>query len=247
MRSASAVDIRKGTLDSGTLSDTVNRDGEYYQVNEEADPTGFAVDFTFDTPAAHDVHFWGRYEGSAGDSVEMQARNFTKDPAELTHGGTDYVAIRDHNSAAADEPGVGADWDSYWYVGGSGGDAWVTATDYISGFDNLRAAEKDLPHAADASEDYFRQYEIPGPSHHDYGDGTNVIIRIIHTTSGNINHDLYVDKIAITDHYSNLVAVDFSPVNLVASDTIDLRVQNNLADQDVLIYKAKLVLDRMKI
>ena len=48
-------------------------------------------------------------------------------------GGVDYRCIRNHTSAAVTEPGVGAQWKSYWILlTTTAGAAWLTATDYTA-------------------------------------------------------------------------------------------------------------------
>lgn len=59
-------------------------------------------------------------------------QTFTASSA-VSNGGKYYRCIRKHTSAATNEPGVGANYTTYWYedssVSGSAA-AWVTATDY---------------------------------------------------------------------------------------------------------------------
>ncbi len=56
------------------------------------------------------------------------------DPDYLTHGGVNYTCLGDHTSGASTEPGVGADWETFWAVGGPGGDAWAADTYYRMGY-----------------------------------------------------------------------------------------------------------------
>lgn len=66
-------------------------------------------------------------------------QTFTASSA-VSNGGTYYRCIRSHTSSATSEPGVGADWRSWWYedasVSGSAV-AWATATAYTCAGDFL--------------------------------------------------------------------------------------------------------------
>jgi uncharacterized membrane protein YdcZ (DUF606 family) len=43
-----------------------------------------------------------------------------------------YTCFYSHTSGTTTQPGVGTNWESYWYVGGSSGSAWVTSTAYTA-------------------------------------------------------------------------------------------------------------------
>jgi len=49
-----------------------------------------------------------------------------------TNGGKTYRCIRSHTSAAASEPGVGADWQQYWVEATGTGTAWALAQAYTT-------------------------------------------------------------------------------------------------------------------
>jgi hypothetical protein len=64
---------------------------------------------------------------------EWVTQTFTAS-AVVTSNSTTYRCIKGHTSSATDEPGVGANWSTYWVEDASktsGGD-WVTATGYTS-------------------------------------------------------------------------------------------------------------------
>jgi len=50
----------------------------------------------------------------------------------VTNGGNTYTCIKTHTSQASNEPGVGASWETYWSLTGTGGLAWSTGTTYVS-------------------------------------------------------------------------------------------------------------------
>lgn len=239
----SSVVVRHGTYVSGSASDLVDRDGNYYQVAETNDPTGFAVEYYFGEGEHSSITFWGRYDGSAGHDVKVQGRNFTITPSRVANGGTAYVCYRDHTSGATTEPGVGADWASYWYADGAAAaePAWATATAYIDGWDDLTALADDVPHTGIS--DIFRSWMIPNPA--DFTDGTNTIIRFLHVSAGVNTHDIYTDKILVTE---NLVPGKLTAngiVDLVNTNTIDVRLTAAHDGDGLLIRKAKLRITRI--
>jgi len=56
------------------------------------------------------------------------------DPDVVTNDGETYTCIGDHTSAAATEPGTGANWETFWEVGGSGVSAWASGAYYRMGY-----------------------------------------------------------------------------------------------------------------
>jgi len=49
----------------------------------------------------------------------------------VSNSGTNYKCLQSHTSSAADEPGVGANWTTYWEITTeTAGGAWVTSTSY---------------------------------------------------------------------------------------------------------------------
>ncbi len=71
-------------------------------------------------------------------TVENRVQTFTAS-SQVTVGGNVYTCFYPHTSAATDQPGVGANWRTYWHLGGTAGaPAWVLATAYTaSGVINL--------------------------------------------------------------------------------------------------------------
>lgn len=69
------------------------------------------------------IHLW---------AVERETKTFVASSA-VTNGGSTYRCTKGHTSAATDEPGVGADWTTYWVLDAvDGAGAWVLATAYTS-------------------------------------------------------------------------------------------------------------------
>ncbi len=54
--------------------------------------------------------------------------------AEVVVSGLNYVCIAPHVSASDNQPGTGANWQTYWIQAGFNGTAWVTATSYACPF-----------------------------------------------------------------------------------------------------------------
>ena len=73
---------------------------------------------------------------------EWVTQTFTASDA-VTSGGLVYRCIKGHTSSATDEPGVGANWSTYWILDSSAtsGGAWVTDTGYSSIADFTVAAD----------------------------------------------------------------------------------------------------------
>lgn len=80
-----------------------------------------------------DIYLWTR---------EEVTQTFTTSEA-VTSNSTTYRCIKGHTSSATDEPGVGADWSTYWVedTTATSGGAWVTATGYASIGDFTVAAD----------------------------------------------------------------------------------------------------------
>jgi hypothetical protein len=67
----------------------------------------------------------------------------------VSNGGTNYVCLRGHTSAASDEPGVGANWTTYWKeTSDTAAGAWVISTAYTSNADF--ALDSDTLYITDA-------------------------------------------------------------------------------------------------
>ena len=249
---ATSVDLKIGTLNSGTVSDTASKDENYYDVQEVAEPTGYILDFTFSNMTAPAVvKFAGLYTGSAGHDVEAQIFDDTATVNHVQNGGNAYRCIRFHTSGdAADEPGVGADWESWWELTGaaSGEDAWVTSTAYADGFDELRTEIKDLP--ADTV-DYTRSWIVLG-SHADrkkyVNSSSETHVRFIHNSSGVVaGNQIKVDQITIDDDHAGASVTLRDIVNLAASDEIDFRMTTNEDTSEVLTTSVNFILNRVKI
>ncbi len=58
------------------------------------------------------------------------------DSDKATHGGSTYTCKGDHTSGSSTEPGVGADWETFWELTGTGGDPWtmIPPTYYRGGY-----------------------------------------------------------------------------------------------------------------
>jgi hypothetical protein len=226
-----------GSVDSGTVSDLSIVDGNHHVINEVAQATGFIIDYRWTDSTIHDkLTFFGRYDGSTGHAVEVKMRNFTRAIDAVQNGGNGYECLRTHTSAASNEPGVGADWASYWKDLGtaSGEPAWLITTAYDDGFDDMRVETKDLPHSAGA--DYYREFEVPSPQADYIEAGTNYqLVRFIHTDSGTATHDLFVDELSLIDLVSSEILTVESYVDLVANDVLKLQITSTL-DNDIVEF-----------
>jgi len=69
------------------------------------------------------------------EGVQLWTRTWTQKAltasSVVSNSGTNYKCLRSHTSAAADEPGTGANWTSYWeQTTDTAGGAWATSTAY---------------------------------------------------------------------------------------------------------------------
>lgn len=245
-----SVDIKLGTLISGTVADVQSQDAVYLQVEEVNLNTGHIMDFAFSgvgTPKQ--VNFVGRYEGSSAHEVEVQIFDFTATVDDVQDAGVAYRCIRSHTSAASNQPGSGPQWTAYWESLGapSGEPAWVVSTAYVDGFVDIRAAIKDLP---SASVDYERHWLVPGAAvdRKDFVDGTgNVRVRTIHTSLGNTAHDMFYDLFSLEDDQGSKSVTSMTLLQLASTDEIDLRFASGIANAEIEITSVNLVLERIKI
>ena len=194
-----SVDVVLGTLNSGTVDTLHYADANYIDVQEVAEATGFIINFVFSgvtDPEA--VCYYGIYEGGLNHEVEVQIRNYETTIDEVQNGGNGYTCLRSHTSGASTEPGVGADWESFWVSKGaaSGEDAWVTATGYVDGYDDIRAGTSDIPIT---TTDIFREWPYPVDSSPYMSAGAS-IVRFIHTSAGTGSHQQLTDKLCIEEH-----------------------------------------------
>src|SRR5574337_1231361 len=65
-------------------------------------------------------------------TVEWVTKTFSASSTVTGTDGNTYTCIRSHTSSSSNRPVTGADWSTYWYLTGSGGSAWATATAYSS-------------------------------------------------------------------------------------------------------------------
>lgn len=192
-----SVDVVLGTLNSGTVDTLQYADANYIDVQEIAEATGFIIDHVFSgvlNPKA--VCYWGIYEGGLNHEVEVMIRNYETTIDNITHSATNYKCIRSHTSGVSTEPGVGVDWASYWSQEGSGGDAWVTATGYVDGFDDIRAGTSDIPIS---TIDIFREWPYPADIS-PYVNSGEAIVRFLHTSAGTASHQMLTDKLCIEEN-----------------------------------------------
>lgn len=247
-----SVDLKIGTLNSGDVTTMQSKDATYYDVSETANPTGTLIDLTFgDIVAPKIIDFAGRYDGSAGDEMECQIYDADTGLDRVQNGGTAYNCIRSHTAGAgADEPGVEADWTSYWEADGaaSGEDAWVDTTAYNDAFDEVRSAIKDLPHSAGT--DYTRRWLVPGTHlvRKKYSDSNdNCRIRFIHTTAGNATHNLFIDAVSLQDDHAGASITVSDLLALTATDVVDVRFTTDQDSSVVVTTSVNFKLVREKI
>lgn len=253
---ADSVDVKRGTIITGDVFSTHRHDGDpgadtgYLHVQEPAGDTGTLVEYTFtgvEEPAA--LHYHGRYNGNPAHENEQQIKDKSLTVSVVTNGGDTYTCIRDHNSSDADtEPGVGAQWESYWKLVGSGGAAWNNSTAYISGFIDVRASVKDVP-STGVTEDITREWALPGDhaKRKDYSDNGVVITRNIHNSAGNVNHDFYTDQLLVESGDANRSVSGHSIEELVAGDTVDIRVTSDADGDEITIKSMNLNINRVDV
>jgi len=245
-----SVDLKIGTLNSGDITTMQSKDATYYDVSEVAELTGTLVDLTFqDVVSPLLIDFAGRYDGSSGDNMECQIYDASVSADEVQNGGNGYTCIRSHTSGASTEPGVGADWTSYWESKGaaSGEDAWVTSTAYDDSFDEVRSDTKDLPHSAGT--DYTRRWIIPNTHivRQKYSDSNgDCRIRFIHTTAGNATHNLYIDAISLQDDHSSASVTVSDLLALTATDVVDVRMTTDVDSSQIITTNVNFKLKRIK-
>jgi hypothetical protein len=193
-----SVDVVLGTLNSGTVDTLEFADANYIDVQEITGATGFIINFVFSgisNPNA--LCFWGWYDGGNVHEVEVQIRNYETTIDDVQNGGNGYTCIRSHTSGASTEPGVGVDWEAYWTDKGAaaGEAAWVTATGYVDGYDDLRAGTSDIPIT---TTDIFREWPYPADTSPYVNNGAS-IVRFLHTSPGTGSHQMLTDKLCIEE------------------------------------------------
>lgn len=106
---ADSITLNTGTVASGSVTDTRQINNVYYQVNEVSGTPGFDAEFIFsldDNPGK--LIFKGRYQGSGGHNVVVEAWNytagtwdsFTGSGSDLPSSTTDYELEFDYNDLA---------------------------------------------------------------------------------------------------------------------------------------------------
>lgn len=246
-----SIDVKIGTINSGDVNSLMSKDATYLDIQESATPTGHIVDMLFvDVVAPVSIDFAGRYEGTAGHNVEIQVFDADRGLDRVQHGGTAYNCIRAHTAGAdTDEPGVEANWTSYWEDDGAAVSepAWVDTTVYDDGFDEVRVTSKDLPHN---TVDYTRSW-IVGGSHIDrtkYSDANgNCHIRSIHKSAGTGSHQVLFDAFSLQDDHSgtSITISDLLPV--IATDVVDARLTTNEDSSQLIVTSLNFKLTRGKI
>ena len=246
-----SVDVKVGTIGSGTVDDVKSQDATYLQIDEtNNEDTGFIIDFAFSgIGVPKQINFVGQYSGAGGHSVEVQIFDFTATVNDVQNGGTAYRCIRSHTSAASNEPGVGAQWPSYWEsIGAAGGEpAWVTATPYTDGFVDVRAATQDIPNS---TTDIERHWLVPGDlaTRKNYVDVSgNSRVRIFHTSSGATAHDIFIDLFSIDDDQGSKSVTTSGFIQLAATDELDLKFTADMDNEEIEIISVNFWIERFKI
>jgi hypothetical protein len=237
-----SVDVVLGTLNSGTVDTLQFADANYVDVQEITGDTGFIIDHVFSSIFdPHATCFNGLYEGGLNHEVEVMIRNYETTIDNVTHSATNYKCIRSHTSGAATEPGTGVDWEAYWSQEGSGGDAWVTATGYVDGFDDIRAGTSDIPIS---TIDILREWPYPADTS-PYVDSGASIVRYLHTSSGTGSHQMLIDKVCIEDNHISTMISGSGILNLTTGQVVDLRIKSNIANESIHIHTANLNITRI--
>lgn len=239
-----SFDVVLGTLNSGTVDTLQFADANYVDVQEIVGDTGFIIDHTFSNIFdPHAACYWGIYEGGLNHEVEVMVRNYATTIDEVQNGGNGYTCIRSHISDAAKEPGVGADWAAYWSLKGaaSGEAAWVTATAYVDGFDDLRAGTSDIPIS---TTDIFREWPYPAATSPYVNSGAS-IVRFLHTSSGTASHKQLTDKLCIEDNHISTMISGSGVLDLSAGQVVDLRIKSNIGGENIHIHTANLNITRI--
>ncbi|MCK5601077.1 hypothetical protein KAR91_04355 [Candidatus Pacearchaeota archaeon] len=240
-----SIDVVLGTLNSGTVTALQHADSTYVDVQEITGDTGFIINYVFSGVFdPHAICFNGYYDGGNVHEVEVQARNYNTTIDEVQNGGNGYTCIRSHTSGAATEPGVGADWAAYWKSKGaaSGEDAWVTATGYVDGYDDLRAAATDIPIT---TIDIFKEWGYPADTSPYVSSGA-CIVRFIHASPGTGSHQMFIDKLCIDDNHISTIVGANGILDLAAGEVVDLRMKSSIASERIHIHTAGLTLERLE-
>lgn len=250
-----AVTTIAGTYVEGNLNSILTEDysltngansAKYaYVVSEVSKPTGFCVQFDFaNAEKSQKLGFVGNYNGHTGDNVIFQARDYTITASKVLHGGTTYTCFRDHTSGASTEPGVGADWQSYWIVLGTGGDTWATSTAYVAGWVNMTSNARDLPQETPSAMN-IKEFSFTWSNNY-FDANRTVSVRAIHTSTGsNAGNAFLCDRIYLVREHIAFSATKEIITSLVANDYIELWMANTTAGTHVETRSVNIVMQKM--
>lgn len=168
---ADSIVLNDGVLNSGTVANTRNHDGTFYDVQEDTGTPGFQYDITFtDAEKLSDIfEFIGSYNVAATAHL-VKALAFNRDTT-----------------------------------------TWV----------NLTAETTDFPPLL--SIQYVKRFKIPGVLADYYNAAGEIMIRIDHVSSGNINHQFLADELSMVREKSALILSGSFNEPLIETDVIDLR------------------------
>jgi hypothetical protein len=239
----------EGTTITGSYANVNTVNSIYHQVEENNSTPAIDVRYYFtDLSESSDVCiFNGRYNGSATHHLDMQVLDITtvadsgtaesggndtltdtdkawtinewKDYLVVTTGGTGSGQEKRIVSNTADTLTVESNWstnpdsDTTYEIRGSWDDYGVT---------------EDIPN--EPKVDYERRVEITGTLANYYDSSSRIIWREYHPDAGNTNHDLYTDRITISNNKA-IMSVSGTGIlqDLVDTDTVDLRLTCNVS------------------
>ena len=201
---------------------------------------------------AHEVPQWG-YSGrlvSANSTSVTIDRKVTIEsgksyaamivygnPSMVTYNGTNYICRLAHTANASNQPGIGADWNVYWDIGGDGSSgAWTSGKQYVHGDYAIErtvtstAGEYEILNVDLSGMDLPRQYD-----NYSFGELNKLIkpFRVLDIQpTQDLEHTLYLIEYNASVHnvdygYPALPTYDYSSINVLPSVT-DIRLNELL-------------------
>ena len=105
---------------------------------------------------------------------------------------------------------------------------------------DLRSAVKDLPASANLNPEsaYLRGFTIPD-NRKDFSCDGQMIVRVIHTSSGNGTHDIYFDHVFLIDDHTSRSITFFENHDLNEGDKLSIRMKADSGDVSTWISDVK--------
>lgn len=182
---------------SGSTDFTLTRDDIITEALEILDSVATSASVPSDDTTSANRTFNIFVKALQTDGVLLWKREWTQ--VQLTastivsNSGTNYVCRKSHTSSAADEPGTGANWTTYWETTtDTAGGAWALSTSY-----NF-IADFTMDSKYISVDQVFLREEINGKTY-DYNVdvrpfGDYLTITDKNTTSGSISHSVFFEE-----------------------------------------------------